>query len=272
MSKFNNRGSITLESAVVLPFFLLTMLSIVSLICTYRAHSELQSIISDAVMEETLYSYAFQDENKIPVNEISEDYDGDNMKLVDTVMSDAYGYYRVSKQFTKENGQAINALTYDISLLNFVFNNSGEDYININLSYYTHPLFNIAGAKDSFIRNSAYAHKWNGYGENENTNEEERIVYVAENGSVYHLSKTCTYINPGIEAVDASLLDTIRNENGGIFKACDKCKPVKNGTLFITDYGDKYHSSLTCSGLKRTIRAVKISEVNGLPACSKCGK
>ena len=266
--KINNRGSLTIEAAIIIPFFFLAMLSVAALIQNIRAHSEIQSCITDAAMEEAIYSYAIEAMGESKNLEIGE-------KLPDlgsTLMTDTYAYYKVGKEFTLEKGQAVNVLSHDLQPTNYIFGSSDDEYINICLSYYTHPLFNIVGAKDSLMSNSVMAHKWTGYGASVSNEDDERIVYIAEHGTVYHLSTTCSHINPSIKAVDAKEIDNERNQGGGIFKPCEKCKPQKEGTLFITDYGEKYHSSLSCSGLKRNVRAVKLSEVSGMQCCKKCGK
>ena len=71
--------------------------------------------------------------------------------------------------------------------------------------------------------------------------------------------------------VQGKEISGLRNESGGRYYACEHCGGKGGGPAYITDYGDRYHSSLSCSGLKRTVYAVPLSEVIGKGACSKCG-
>ena len=109
----------------------------------------------------------------------------------------------------------------------------------------------------------------------ESATDGEEYVYLAENGSVYHVKINCTYLHLGIQETNASKLQTARNRSGGIYKPCESCmkkgQAVPGMQLYITPYGDRYHQTKDCSGLRRTVRKVKKSQVGGLPPCSKCG-
>ena len=44
----------------------------------------------------------------------------------------------------------------------------------------------------------------------------------------------------------------------------------KQDTVFITDQGNRFHYDLNCSGIKRTIYMIRLSEVGNRKQCSRC--
>ena len=142
--------------------------------------------------------------------------------------------------------------------------------MNIHVKYEVRvplPLFGNPSAK---MEETFRIHGWTGYGKDKKT-EDSEIVYITEKQSVYHEDYHCSYLQLSIRFVPYEQLEEIRNENGGIYYACEKCVYGDASTgVYITENGSKYHNSLGCSGLKRTIRAVKKTEVQGIGGCSRC--
>ena len=129
-------------------------------------------------------------------------------------------------------------------------------------------LFNRFGRN---LVNEGKARRWVGYDPHEDEESDSDYVYVTETGTVYHDSINCTYLSPSIHSSRVSALGIIRSKDGRIYHACKLCGGG-TGLCYYTDYGEVYHSSLTCSGLKRTIKRMKRSEaVEKYPPCSKCG-
>ena len=114
---------------------------------------------------------------------------------------------------------------------------------------------------------------WNGYQKDRKGNEDGQIVYITEKGTVWHSDYQCSYLQLSIQYVQYSELQNMRNEGGEKYHKCEQCVygQAMNG-VYITSYGNRYHNSLNCSSLKRTIRAVHKSEVAGRGGCSKCAK
>ena len=111
---------------------------------------------------------------------------------------------------------------------------------------------------------------WTGYMYLE-ADSDDIIVYITETGRVYHENYSCTYLKLSIQFVAKELVSDLRNESGGKYKACEKCVYGSSmAGVYITNTGGKYHNSLTCSGLKRTIKAVRKSTVDGMGGCSRC--
>lgn len=103
------------------------------------------------------------------------------------------------------------------------------------------------------------------------TERQERYVYLAENGTVYHLSRQCVYLNPQIERISYAEAEGRRNRSGEKYRNCERCcaKAVE-GMVYITLYGNRMHANRECSGIRRTVRRVQLSELGDMPPCSKC--
>lgn len=115
---------------------------------------------------------------------------------------------------------------------------------------------------------------WTGYEVSFQDASENTIVYVTDYGMVYHADMHCHYLDLSIRAVEERELEDLRNQSGGIYKKCPSCahSATTDSKVYITDYGEKYHKSLECSGLKRNIYAIPLRDVQGLGGCSKCVK
>ena len=131
------------------------------------------------------------------------------------------------------------------------------------------PVFGIRPVK---CRETMKIKAWSGYEKEGLSDMGNDTVYVTENGLVYHKDYHCSYLDLSIRMTHMGTVSDLRNESGGRYYPCEHCMKGNAGTIYITNFGDRYHSSLSCSGLKRTIYAIPVSEAAGKGACSKCGR
>lgn len=107
---------------------------------------------------------------------------------------------------------------------------------------------------------------------------EEEIVYITETGKVYHTNINCSHLRLSIDEVAFYNLEYVRNQSGGKYYACERCYRKNGGAdvgadkIFITKTGDRYHSDKGCSGLKRTVSEIPISQVGERGKCKRCGQ
>lgn len=98
------------------------------------------------------------------------------------------------------------------------------------------------------------------------------IVYMTEHGSVYHESRACVYLNVTVRKVAAEGVGQERNSSGGRYTECSRCQEDAGGSwVYISAGGNRYHWSLECPSIKRTVLEKSREEVTGVPACHKCG-
>ena len=74
--------------------------------------------------------------------------------------------------------------------------------------------------------------------------------------------------------MDFESISSKRNESGSKYTSCERCKiPLnKQKIVFITLYGNHYHTDISCSGLKRTVRTISLEQAQkeGKRKCKKC--
>lgn len=121
--------------------------------------------------------------------------------------------------------------------------------------------------KENDVVQSAVCRAWIGFTELETT---ETFVYITPSGSVYHLYSDCTHLALSIERVTIVRAQMSKNEYGEKYRECELCDEPFGTLVYITSEGNCYHSERTCSGLKRTIRQVSLSEAKGRVCCIRC--
>ena len=97
------------------------------------------------------------------------------------------------------------------------------------------------------------------------------MVYVTATGTVYHRDRNCTHIKLSIQEVGKDSVEKLRNRGGAKYYPCSCYKSHPSSSVYITRDGTRYHSSVSCSSLKRTVKKVTLSDAGQLKPCSKCG-
>lgn len=211
------KASLTVEASVILPLFLLGMVTLTGLMDLCRVQTEQSAKLSQRA--KTLSMYAYTAQEYFPNN-----------------MVDLYQ-------------------TYDYELPVTLF-----------------PMPSIKLALRARVHTWTGRSETGGSGNPGQTGSGNELVYVTENGEVYHTSSSCTYLDLSVYSVQESELSGLRNEYGSRYHSCEKCGSgsYSGDTYYVTEKGEKYHCSASCSGLTRNVKLVPLSDVEGVHICSRC--
>ncbi len=267
-SSFTSRklyASMTVEAAFALPLFMFFIIQIMSAINMIGIQSRIEAALHQTGNEMAFSGYLYEKAAGILSVE----------GLSSALISNVYAESQVIKAAGKtcldrsciKNGAA------GISFKNSSIMGS-NDIIEIGVSYYVQPVVQILGFDGFKVYQRYYGRAWTGYDVSStvsNMADNDPMVYITETGTVYHTNRNCTYLNPAITSVNADGLNDKRNLAGGKYYPCEKCgKNAVPEIVYITNQGSSYHTSVTCSGLKRTVYTVPLSEAGGRGRCSKC--
>lgn len=251
LSSMKSRASMALEGSLVLPVFLFFMMTVLLSLEAVRFQSQVQ---------EALY----QTGNRSAALEHQVKYSGGMREDVESQIREYLGSQLYPYLCVKggENGVLLENLSTPAN---------GE--IAYQVSYKLKPFIDWIPIGEITINDRFFSHAWTGYSGIEtwdDGSQKEVYVYITDTGSKYHLSDGCTYLRIQVHAVNYEQLAMLRNEAGGKYYACLRCKPYRGGTVYITSDGSSFHGRSDCSSLKRTVYRIPISEAAGYSPCSKC--
>ncbi len=259
------KASMTVEACFVLPFFLFAFLNIISIVEIYRLQGNMSAAMHDTAKQMAVYGYEYR--------QIRTDAAGAAESLGLTYLY-AAGNVRTRLGTSYLDNSPLAGGAASISWLRSSVMQE-DDCIDLVAEYRIAPPAAVVGYRQRVMYSRMRTRAWTGYdnasGSAGGSAANEEIVYMTPDGSVYHRSRACSYLKLSIVAVDKSFLDTRRNEDGSRYYPCEECGDSCGNTVYITSFGNRYHSTLGCSGLKRTVMAVPISEAGGRGACNKCG-
>lgn len=292
------QASITVEAALVVPIFFFMLLIFVSFFQIMLVQAEVQRALFDTASFSSQYVYftetylknkkAYGNEKVYESEKAYEDkkesygYQGTLSEFSEGLMDKALIKTKflsfVNREFLEHS--CIKNGVMGISLLKSKLLENGNDIdiiavykINLYSPLIRLPSYTIV----QHVKTKAFLGKTmiNLEEADAAADDNIKLVYITETGTVYHLSRECTYLNPSIKQILFENVKDARNSNGHKYNSCSSC--CKKGEVYtqvyITTWGEGYHSRLDCSGLKRTIREEKLTEAEkqGYHACAKCG-
>lgn len=248
-SSFTSRnGSVSIEMALVTPIFFFGLCCLCYLLEIMAIQNSVHAATQNVAKQigEKLYATPY-----ISTSEVEE------------LLVKSIGEERINRSVIKEGSAGLDCSR------TVVLPRSGT--IRMHVAYEVLLPVRLFGTLSMSLQEALVAKGWTGYVKGNFTTQQEEIVYVSETGIVYHRDSHCTYLELSIQMANRTEIDAKRNESGETYKPCELCGRGNSSAVYITSHGNRYHSSLQCSGLKRTIYAVPLSEVVGKGACSKCG-
>lgn len=251
-------AGMTVEAAVVLPLFLYFLLNLSCAIELIRLHGNLQLALWDTCSRIAVYGHALGDSDLAPM------FTG---FYILNQLEEHAGKEYLDNAPVKNGAKGLHLWGSNIF--------SSQDELDVIVTYTASPWSSYAPFATFSMANRYYTHIWTGYEIPQNPEEALEkldVVYMTENGEVYHEDRNCTHLKLSIREVTRSEAESAKNQWGTSYSPCEKCKPEPSDwNLYITEEGVRYHSSVECPGLKRTVFSVPRSRAAGYRACLRCG-
>ncbi len=280
-------GSMTVETAIVLPLFIFFFLNLGGAIEMIRLHGNLQLALWNTGNMMSVYGHVLEDasdpeQEGVANSSMNVGTGGTKvnraksenlmMELAGVALNSTYVKRQIVKYLGSDYLKASPLRNGSDSLL-FVESDvrEQEDTFEIVLTYSVVPLLDVSRFRTFRMSNKYYGHVWNGYAIPLESSLHEQVAYITQTGEVYHLDRFCTHLKLSIRQVSMGQIYIVCNEAGEQYEACEKCcTGMSVGHVFITKQGECYHYMLDCPGLKRTVYEIPLSDTGTYRACTRC--
>ena len=252
-------GSLTVEAAIELPLFFVLIAIVLQYAVVCRTAAQFSGLMTTTAQEMALAAY-------------KEEY-GDANHLIRGVLSDAWASSQVI------GGAPDSDAVQRASFVNSSYMKDG-DMIRLVLSYQPRPKFALIRLPFTFFVQKAVVRGWTGErgaskgrGLDGGAADPHRQVYVTDSGTVYHTDPGCSHLKVTVVPTTKEGLKKARNKSGHKYKQCPYCgRSSGTGQYYIDPYGGRWHTSLSCPSLKRSVNKVPLDECDHLHECADCRK
>ena len=241
------RGSMTVEASIIIPMVFLVWVACIGWTSLVRIHTSVQEMLVETARELAIAA-------------------GTSKQLVDDM-----GYiYTWSQQLQMSE--------FEVGIVDSIYNVNvldsrileDNDEILLKVNYSVRLLEGLVPLPAFKMSNQVYARAWTGEqiaDTQGNTDFSNMQVFVSEYGHVYHTDQMCSYIHLTIFHVE--------EKEAKKYEPCDKCVNYESNNgqnYYITETGEHYHKLLGCSGLKRQVDTIVMTEAQtmGYRPCSRC--
>lgn len=256
-ASWKRRGSMTVEAALAFPFFLFALTAFLYLFFVIQFRTEIGRAMTDAGREFAQNAYLLED----------------SPGMVSGAAA-AFSGSREVKEYLNQRAAAklIRGGADGISWMGTVWKDE-EDTLVLRAEYEIEAL-PVPGMFHSIrIVQKRTVRGWTGFTGRERGSGtgRDKVVYVTEHGTVYHQDAECRHLKLSVRQCSLEEAKAERNTSGAKYYPCERCWKEGSRLVYLTEDGDRYHQSLSCSSLTRRIRTILLSEAGGRPPCSVCG-
>lgn len=248
------KASLTAEAALILPFFFLVCSTLFCFSGVYTAQTEVTAALEQTGELAGMYGAA----SGITSGELAADGFSRSLSRAAVLAAASWQTSDIS----------------NISSLRLSAPAADEDGIELCAAYKYSPVLSFPGIGRFLLKAAVEIRPWTGDNGDWPSAElaGEIWVYVSDNRSVYHTYADCSFLDIMLYSVSYEKVATRKNAYGAHYRACDKCvgKLSPSTAVYVSEKGACYHQAASCSGLARSPEMVPLSEVNGLPLCSRC--